>query len=423
MIASGPMALTALCLLQASAEIEAAARAETRVGEVPSVGQGPMAMVVATPALGLNWSAGPESLHAVLSTRILWRPVPGLHSRPLFLETLGLTHVVRHSRRTEWNLNLRGSYGEQDYTSLSQQFANQPTLPLSTTMLMVEGAVGGLWHSSHRSTLAFAVRATHRRTLNGQTSSGDTAVLSDFTLPTQTTIGAIPAARFALSRLSSIGIAAPVTYWDSQASSSGATYRPAMNVFAVQPQLRAENQLSPHQRLYLAAGFTYANVIRGNTANLGPSITPLGQVDLHSALYRGRFTAVHAAVSTGTTWSVDPVLGRGAWRGFLQVGIDVLAGLRWGVGAHASFATDISEPPAVVNTAIDATMVSAGASVRYRWTNVLVAEFGGRYSERAPRLGSSDFAWHARELWAFATLYSATRAPLTTLHTTRSSGM
>ncbi len=213
MLAGGPMALSALFLVQANAQMEAGMRIETRVGEAPTGTQSAeqaQVIVVATPSLRLHWLADVDDLQADSSARILWRPVPLLHSRPLFLETLGVTHIRHPSGRSRWRLDLRGTYGEQDYTSLSQQFTNQPTLPLPTTIFMVNGTADALWRSSRRTTLTFQLGAFHRQSLDGQATANEASGTTASTLPTQTTVTATPTLLFAFTRRSSVQVSVPV---------------------------------------------------------------------------------------------------------------------------------------------------------------------------------------------------------------------
>ena len=115
MFASGPAILSALSLIQAEVQFEAAARIETRVGEAPSVTQvnasagaeQTQVRVEATPLLSLRWIDGVDDVHVDSATRILWRPVPLFDARPLFLETLGATHSRRPSRRSQMQLNVQ----------------------------------------------------------------------------------------------------------------------------------------------------------------------------------------------------------------------------------------------------------------------------------------------------------------------------
>jgi hypothetical protein len=418
MLAGGPMALTAMLLIQASAEFETGARLEARVGSFPSAGQqsGTRVQAVATPRLRLDWLAGTDALSADLSSRILWRPVPLYHQRPLFLETLSLAHRARPTRRSEWGLALQASYGEQDYTSLSQQLEDQPTLPLATTMLMVGGTAGLSWRASRRVGLSVSLGANHRRTID--TRDGE-ASSSFYSLPTQTTVSVAPALQLSVSRRVALSVSVPLSDSDIRWNRSGLVPGAHLNMLSVQPQLGVSGPMTRRHRLQVAAGMTYARPLLEGATSTGARVSPLGNISLGSELYRSASTMLGSTVSTGVTWMMDPVLGSGRLRWVTSVGLSSQMGRQWSAGVRASFVTDLSKPPEG-SRPIDWTMLSTDCSVTYRWPYVLVAEFGGRFAERGPRLGSPGFEWRGRELWGFVSLSSASRTTLTGLRGPRS---
>jgi hypothetical protein len=411
MLASGPMGLTVLCLFQAGAQLEAGARLEAVAGDLPT---GTAVMLLATPSLRLDWFAGPDSLHADLSSRVLWRPHPLPKDRPLFLQSFRVAHSARPTLRSHWRFDLSASYGEQDYTTLSRQFGTQPTLPLATTMLMVNGAAEASWRSSRRTTLSIRLGAAHRRSFTDQGSADQPAGVS--LLPTQTTVTVSPEMQFALDRRLMVSLFAPTSAYDFQATGSS---EGTNMIFSVQPQISLIGRLSRRERLVVIAGFTYADLLRRTTAGVGSRVTPLALVGLDSDLYQTRITTLRSFVNASTAWYVDPVVGQGILRGVAQAGLNCQVGPRWSAGQSFSFTADLSQPPSS-NVVTDGTLISADARVGYRWTSVFTVELGGRYSERGPRLSSSDFAWRGREVWGFLTLYTASRMGLTSARPLRS---
>jgi len=164
MLSGGAIVLSAVLLIQAQVGFEIGGRFETRVGQAPTgfaqnadgvtvpAEQGQV-LLAATPALTLRYLSDVDDLRATSLTRTLWRPQPLPHARPLFLETLELSEIGRPTRRTLWRFNLRGSYGEEDYTSLSQQFVSQPTLPAALTVLLVDANGEASWRATRRTDL------------------------------------------------------------------------------------------------------------------------------------------------------------------------------------------------------------------------------------------------------------------------------
>jgi hypothetical protein len=426
MLASGSALLSALFLVAGTVELETGARLETRAGQAPTgiqltadgtqvSAEETQLVLVATPILALRWMGDNNTLRADSATRFLWRPLPRMASRPLVLESIEAAHVARPSQRSRWQLDLRGSYGEEDYTSLAQQFANQPTLPVARIMLSASATGDGSWRASRRTTLTMQASAIHRRPFDTQplaTGVGATTFAAP-ALPTQTLVTFAPGVRHALTRRLSLEATAGIADVDIQGLLIANSQPERLNVFTVQPQVGAVQELSRSHRLRAVAGMTYAAVlVNPDKSRAWLPVTPLFRAELASVLLRTRKTTANSLISAGTTWFADPVLGAAVLRGIAEARIDALTAMRWGFGAHAAFATDLTGPlaPSVPGTpAPDETVVSFEIPVRYRMTNQLTAEFGARYAERAPHLAAANFAWHYRELWAFLTLSGTTR--------------
>jgi hypothetical protein len=434
MMASGSAILSALLVMQGPAELEAGARVDTRVGEVPASAQGAAGqttptqqkqlLISATPLFGLRWRDEDSELRALSATRILWRPVPLAGARPLFLETLESSLVERPSRRSRFQLTLRGSYGEEDYTSLAQQFLNQPALPAARTLLTLSATGEGSWQQSRRTTLTLLVGVLHRRTPDSQTltvtnpagPSWTGPVASTITvpaLPTQTLITATPGLRHALDRRTSLEALVALSETDIRGIQVGTSADARVNVLAVQPQLGVVDDLSRSHRLRAFAGLTYAAVL-ANPDKSRPWLpfTPLLRAELGSLLWRTRASAIRSTLVGGTTWYADPVLGAAVLRGTAEARLDGAFGQRWNVGVRGTFTTDLNQPlaPAVTGgVAPDETVVQVETPVRYRWSSQLDVEFGARYGERAPSLRAPGFTWRSREAWAFLTLLTTTR--------------
>jgi hypothetical protein len=427
MLVSGPAVLSALLVIQAAAELEAGARVDIRAGIAPtgmtSTGQVAQSeqkqvAVTATPLLGLRWSGGASESRAISATRILWRPVPLLGSRPLFLETLEASHLQRPSKRSRWQLSLRGSYGEEDYISLTQQFAKQPTLPAAMTMVTVNALADGLWRESRRTTMTLLLEGIHRQSLNSQTvASGDGTTTTPTTtvpvLPTQTLVTVRPGVRYALSRRSTLEALVGLTETDIQGIQLTASPAARVNVFTVQPQVGLLEDLSRRHQMRAFVGLTYAAVlVNPDKSRDWRPWTPLVRADLTSLLWRIRASAVRSTLGASTMWYADPVLAAAVLRGMAEARLDAQLGPRWSIGARGAFTTDFGKPlppysPGGVSP--DETIVQVEVPVRYRWTGQIGLEFGGRYAERAPSLAASDFGWRNRELWAFLTLVTTTR--------------
>jgi hypothetical protein len=427
MLASGLGVLSALLALQGATEFEAGARIEARAGEVPvgtaSAGSASVeqkqVILAATPLVGLHRSGEESEARAISATRIFWRPVPLLESRPLFLETLDTSFLSRPNRRGRFQLALRGSYGEEDYSLLSQQFVGQPTLPPVRTLLTLNAAGDASWRESRRTTLTLLLAATHLRTpdrqvVNNGDASSTSPGLSLPATPTQTLITVTPGVHYALDRRSNVEALLGLGETDIQGFQVGNSSA-RMNVLTLQPQLGLVRDLSRNQQVRAVAGLTYAAVLINPDKNRNwLPLTPLCRIDLASLLWRTRASTLRSSLGAGTAWYGDPVLGAAVLRGMTEARLDAQLGLRWSAGAHAAFTADLNTPLAPARTGDvvpDETMVLVEVPIRYRWSTQLDVEFGARYVERAPNLAAADFAWHNRELWAFLTLLTTTSRP------------
>lgn len=430
MMGCGAALLSAL-LLSAEAGFDVGGRFESQVGQAPT-GLTPNAaggatpteqtqvLLVATPALSLHYVADADELRATSFTRALWRPHPLLHARPLFLETLDLSGTARPTPRMRWRLNLRGSYGAEDYTSLSQQFVSQPTLPTALTVLLVHANGEASWRASRRVDLTLQFIGIYRRTVDAQTALGGTgtATAPTFVFPPQATASVAPGLRYVLSRRTAVEASVPIMDTDIGANTQGAIDIGELNVFSVQPQLGIRHRLTPNHQLHLSAGVAYAVALRRSAEGQSwPPFLPLAQIDLTSYVHRSHEVEWRSTLGAATSAFADPVLGVEVLRGTAQARIDADVGTHWGVGALVVFATDITGPLHPIGTgqgsaglAPDETVVSAEIPFHYRWPNQFLVELGGRFAQRAPHLRSPDFAWRetSREMWLFLSLSTIT---------------
>jgi hypothetical protein len=331
------------------------------------------------------------------------------------LETLTLAHSTQPTRRLQWRSEIRGSYGEQDYMSLSQTLSTQPTLPLASTMVMAEGSTGPSYRISRQTSLSSGLSLTYRRTLDSSTSG------SGNTLPTQIVIGMTPSLSHALTRDSGISVSSTVSDYDIQASGAtapvGAT-APAgrTNMITIQSQIGLAERLNRVHQLQLSAGMIYSKVLKGASASAGSPISPVAQVALNSDFYRTAYLTLRSLVSAGATKVVDPVRGNGRSRGLATAGLNAQIDRRWGCDLRASFASDISKPDSSSAISDDSMMVSLDSSLRHSWPSLVALEFGARFSERATHPAAPQFAWRGRELWFTLSIYTAATASLSSVH-------
>ncbi len=432
MLTCGATVLSALLLVSGETHFDIGGRFESRVGQAPTgltqnaagvtvPAKEAQVLLIATPSLGLRYLSGANELHATSFTRVLWRPQPLLHARPLVLETVEVSEIARPSPRTRWRLNFRGSYGEEDYTSLSQRFVAQPSLPAALTVFLANATGEASWRASRRTDLTLQLLGIYRRTVDTQTalttSDGDRAPI--FVFPPQATVSVAPGVRHLLSRRTTLEASVPVMDTDIGATTQGAVAVGELNVFSVQPQAGIRQRLTTNHQLHLAAGVAYAVALRrSDYTQSWPPLLPLAQIDLTSYFRRSHEVEWRSTVGAATQAFADPVLGVEVLRGTAQARVDAEIGGNWGVGALVVFATNVTGPlrpvggqmgPGVL--APDETIISAELPFHYRWPNQLLVEMGGRFAQRGPHLRSPNFAWRetSRELWLFVSLSTLTK--------------
>lgn len=401
----------------------------------------------ATPLLGLRWSHGSHQLRVVSATRVLWRPVPLPDERPLVLETLEASHGMRPSRRTVWQLALRSTIGEEDYTSLSRRFANQPTLPKTRSLFTVGATSDASWMASRLTTVGLLIDGSYRLPLDrgGPTTTTETPVEPNGTVPSQSTpwsrgprrprappylvmptqaaVTVTPVLRYRLTRRTGLELNVPISDTDlrnvqlirltAQGMQAGEAEAHA-NIFTVQPQLGVVHELSRRHRARVFGGVTYAKVLVNPdpTRNWLP-LTPLGRAELDSVLSRTRASTVRSVVLLGSSWYADTALGIAVWRGTAEARLEGQFGPDWNASIRAMFSTNLNRPlpnTSAIDTAylLDETILQLDIPLRHQISSQTAIEFGGRYAERGPNLRGGDFMWRNRELWAFFSVTSVT---------------
>lgn len=443
MFASGPMALSALWLLQANAQIDVGARVESRVGEAPILSNGAsqdLFVAAVTPACSLSWRTGENELRASYFPRFFWI-VPGAADpiHPLILQTFLLSDAFQPTKRSTWRTNLQAVYGEEDSVALAQLLPNQATLPNAMKIFSAAGTVGTAWRASRLTTLSFQLSALHRRPLDDQTSTPGSQ-----SLDTQTTLSAAPTLLYTLSRRSRMELSVPVSYYNSSTNGGTTTtllatqnsvfVRPQVpllsattgNYLLVQPQVAWVDELSRWHQLRLAVGVSYADIVTQTTTNQSTfPVTPILRASLNSLLLKTRSIILRSALSAEVSWYLDPVLGTAVPRAPLGARIDATMGRHWSASAYVNFTTDATWRPLSPLTSTgavvagnggypDETVLTAGVPVRYTWSQLLFVEFSGRFTVRAPHLRVPDqyFHWGETEIWATLTLSAASRLSL-----------
>jgi hypothetical protein len=467
MVGGGVAVLAALLAQQGTPELYAGGTLDLRVGRAPTgmrdVGEGRVVpdqqshvLTSATPLLGLRWVRGSSELRAVSTTRVLWRPVPLPNERPLVLETLEAAHGMQPSKRTRWQLNLRSTLGEEDYTSLAGRFPNQAMAPMARSLFTVGATSDATWMASRRTTLGLLLDGSYRLPLDQGSPSrtdsegtpGQAPLPAPYlVMPTQASVTVSPVLRYRLGRRTSLELVAPISDNDlrdvrliplADRSLESESLRPTssrrsaslaspdrgrqtgtpglhVNILTVQPQVGVIRELNRRQRLRVFAGVTYAKMLVDPAPGRNwLTLTPLARAELDSLLTRTRISTVRSVVALTSSWYADSALGIAVWRGTAEARLEGQFGPSWNASLRGMFTTNLNRPlpspSASGSTAyvLDETIVQLDAPLRYRVSSQTAIEFGGRYAERGPNLRGGEFTWRNRELWAFFSVTSVT---------------
>jgi hypothetical protein len=418
MLASGPIALSALFLIQANTAVDAGARLETRAGEMPLLyGNESQGLFITsfTPSLGLSIQTKQTRFQTNYAPRLLWS-VPNAKDgvTPFLLQTFTLTNAYLPTRRSEWHMSLAVRYGEEDTVALAQLLPGQASLPSSMRMLSVEAATGGSWRATRRASLSLQLTALHRRPLDTQ----DTPTI--LTLGTQTTLTTAPSFLYALTRHSRLDVSIPVSYLDFSDGRSSNDKGIAFQTLIFQPQVSWTSDFSRRNSLRLGGGVSYADMITSlNNNQAFKAVTPMIRMALGSILVSHRSLVLRSDLSAEVNWYLDPVLGTIVPRAPLGARLNAAMGPHWSAGAFVNFTTNVTwepmnptQPNATRNGGYpDETLFSAGIPVRYLWSNQLIIELSGRVALRGPhlRVPSKDFGWGQTEYWGTLTVSVADR--------------
>ncbi len=391
----------ACALLLAIAELQVGARAELRGGEAPPLaGQAPESAARSTvqPEAGLavRSHAGQTRLH--YGPRLTYRAPSHMGAeQPLVMHFLGAEHEQRLERGARVLGEVSTSFGDVDYTGLSQTLGpSQSTLPTLTRLLTLGGSTALEVRELRRWILVSRLGATHQRPLD----ESGAAPVAGVALSQSTLVDLSQTARHALSRRDELTLAAGLS---DQRLSSG------LHVLAVEPGAGWHRRLTRTHTLELRGGVVLAHAIAHPAGTGAPTVaSPVGHAGLVSRMRPARGLVVDSEVSAAATWFLDPVLVTSLTRGTVSASISATFRRALTVAASAQLATSLSLTPQPGHP--DETLVRAEIPVRYRVSPRFSVEVGGRYSDRGQHLLASAVNLHQRELWLYLQLVAGTHA-------------
>lgn len=378
---------------------------ELRGGEAPiraDQGSRPSVAAVVTPMVGVGARAAEGQIRLHYAPRFLWRqPNVAGADGALVLHQGELAMERRFSPLTRWDLGVQGAIGELDYLALRAALgAPQSAVPQSAELAQITGVTNLSVLTAPRWLHAWQLRATHRRPLGEAAAMVGTDSGIPAFIPRQTNAGVIYSVAHDLTHVDRLALQLDAAIWD---------YKDGLRMLTFSPDVRWRRRLGPFDELQLMAGVTLADRLRRaptDASNRRWSASPLLGVSVLSRLVSTRAMALDGGVGGATSFYVDPVLGRGLPRVAFNARLGARFPRDWTAAAEVSFVTSLSRQPAAIVTSMgtiypDETGFYATLPVRWRASENLTLEGGGRWLERGPHLSKSDWALRGRELWLY----------------------
>lgn len=414
-----PVALL-FCAATGGFDANATVTSETRVGEAPlQAGGGTQAGVIAvlTPTVDGQYLGHALELRLDYSPRIFWRQPNELkNNRPLVLHLANLSIAGRPARPVRLTAGGNLTAGAADYTSLSflfgtaaQQQGQRPSDKVTDFLSVSVGAAAEV-SVSRTWAVGLDARVTHRRPLGSVETPpppmpGTPATMQQPVLLRQTTTAVTPSVLDRVSRLTEASLTAPASY---------TTYDDGTAVYTASPAVGVRTRLGRQWDVRASAGIGVSHVAPGSAA-LGDTRTewgPIGGVESSVAVLSKHDAALRFTLALFAEEYVDPILQIAGPRGNALARISALLSPEWTCAIEGTFSTSLARHPATIpNSTLppDETSASASLPVRYRASDELLVEFGGRWFDRGPHLAAANADFHQRQLWFYVMLTASSR--------------
>lgn len=395
--------LSPTLLLLANASVSGGVRMEVQAGEAPTIADPNPTFFVAAlvqPDVTLRLLTPTTETRVSEAPRLLLRrPNVTNRNRPLYLNTLQAEHRGHRGQRLDWNLQLTSVVGEVDYVALSQVLGRQAALPDTLDLLTVDAGAWVGWRLSRRLQLGTEAGVLRRQPLGGSSSGASPSL--GLTFPTETAERLAPRLEYTLSSRQVAQLRLQLTNY---------TMSGAVRLWAMAAELRLvwSYKLTRNHELQLALGGTVAKLEeRSDPTRPWSSFSPLAGIALVTSKPLSQVALLRSRASGEVAWYLDPVLGASLPRGQVNAEAALEIGPVWLFALNLMAATNVSRQP-IVGSPIE-TVVSAGAPLRYRVGRHLLAELGGRFSERGPHLATPGFSLSQRELLGYLALTAMTK--------------
>ena len=412
-------------LLASPFDLNAGVATEFRAGQSPiSANQESQAFVaaLATPQVDAELKDRRMDLRLAYFPRFVWQSPNPLDRtvRPLFLNQGSLALTAQPTGRVTVSARAAGAYGEPDYATLAAllgtgqgtpQANGQAAVPTVEKILTVSGGAGVVGDVSRRFRLTFGADGTHIQPVTEQQAVAPpmgTMVAPPIPLLDQTTVSVRSGAAYRLTRTDDLGLDASASHV-SFAPPPGSGPEGGVELALAGAMLTWRTHLSNVDELHVGVGVSEAHDLGVVTRIPGRQVfAPAVNADvlLHSGSADGY--GLWTRFRGGVDEFVDPVLAEAYPRALASAQVAVVLPPCWSAGVQGEFTTSLRTTAVAGDP--DETAFSVSLPVRYRVNANVFVEVGGRWSERAPALASSDFGFREKQLWAYFALTATTRA-------------
>jgi len=406
--------------------------AETRAGQAPRVPGLPSeatVLGVLAPTLDLQYLSRSLELHIDYSIRIFWRESDqDSNFVPVYLHTGSVRAASRLTRRFQLTGSAEVSEGAVDYSYLPILLGTtQATLVTVPQFFLATATAGAAFNATATTTLEMTANAVHRRPIGDPNAvpagAGAVPPLSTgtapapYVLPTFDSVSAVPSVVIRLSPISAMALSSLVLYQSmspiSSIASNGSTltFTESLTGLNVVPRIGWRGHPSRNSELGLSAGVAYSRLERSDTGTT-TTIDPVAAAAFSGLLVAERDFVLKTTLGTSVDSYLDPVLGSSGLRGTIAGGVRLALPSSWTLAIEGNFATAFEAHPQTIASATvypDETSAALSIPIRHRVSDNVIAELGGRWSNRGRQIFAPEFSFHQRELWIYLLLTATSR--------------
>lgn len=315
--------------------------------------------------------------------------------RPLLLHQAYTTYEAAIDRLWDFRLDVSGSYGELDYTTLNLLLGDQatPTDADVTQFGVVNGSMTFMGVLDRKNTLSVVPSLTHRRPVeNFDPDVGRS-------LQIQTVAMLTLAFGHQATALDTVSVAATPQFIDNadQVRWVGGEGRVAWTR-ALGPgvEARLDGGLFGIHRLWVSED--------SEAVNDSPTrLFPVGGVEINGRLVSTADYWLDGSVGAGIDTFIDRVRDAVDPRASVRVDVTATVPPRWSVGLTFSAFTPVTEEPRTLGDgpAINETLLRAQTPVTYDFNEQTAFEFGTVWGVRAPHFAAENRELSQFEFWAY----------------------